>query len=255
MVHIPQKLIVHYHHCSIKGVGEFFIDCLTVQLLFLKTVLNCPFVHLVGEAHPFSSYGSYPYAFNTLEGNILFGEEIIDYMKNVYLFDSIAYEPYFGVVNELKAILEYFLWVDDEIYHNFTKKIYKDRFFCLYYIYLTRRLRRENYEKCQMTGLDNHNLNITRLKKILSILEEVLCSGDNSTGEGRDVCYFDCLCFSILSILYSLPSKFNEDLQRALLSQPSLIEFVRSLNQRYGVWGNEKSFLQGVSEAKCLSPG
>eukprot|EP00366_Plasmodium_knowlesi_P002903 XP_002260400.1 hypothetical protein, conserved in Plasmodium species [Plasmodium knowlesi strain H] len=235
MVQIPQKLIVHYHHCSIGGVGEIFIDYLTVQLLFLKTVLNCPFIHLVGEAHPFSSYGSYPYAFNTLEGNILFGAEIIDYMKNVYLFDSIEYEPYFGVVNELKAILEYFVWVDEEIYNNFTKKIYKDR-----------RLRRENYEKCQMAGLDNHNLNITRLKTILSILEEVLCSGDNSTGEGRDVCYFDSMCFSILSILYSLPSKFNEDLHCALLSRPSLIEFVRNLNRRYRVWENEKSFLQGI---------
>ncbi|GAW82613.1 hypothetical protein PGO_126110 [Plasmodium gonderi] len=250
MVPTPQKLIIHYHHCSIQGVGDIFIDSINVQLFFLKKVLNCPFIHLVQEVHPFSNYGSYPYAFNTLEGNILFDVEIIDYMKNIYLFDSIEYEPYFGVINELKGILLYYLWVNDEIYNNFTKKVYESRFFYLYYVYLTRRLRRENFEKCQMTGLKNHNFNITRLKTILNILDNVLCNRDNSAHEKHDICYFDSMCFSVLSILYSIPAKLNEDLQDALLSKPSLIEFVKRLNERYKVWENEKSFLLGVTEAK-----
>ncbi|EWC85541.1 hypothetical protein PFNF54_05733 [Plasmodium falciparum NF54] len=83
MVVPPQKLIVHYHHCSIKDIGDIYINYLNVQLFFLKNVLNCSFLLLVEEIHPYSNYGSYPYAFNTLEGNTLNDVEIIDYMKNV----------------------------------------------------------------------------------------------------------------------------------------------------------------------------
>ncbi|KAI4836800.1 hypothetical protein MKS88_004605 [Plasmodium brasilianum] len=211
MFHVPQNLIVHYHHCSIKDVGDVFIDCLNVQLFFLKNVLNCPFLHLVEEIHPFSNYGSYPYAFNTLEGNILYDTEIIDYLKNIYLFGSIEYELYFGILNELKTILIYYLWADDKIYNNFTKKIYKDR-----------KLREENLEKCKMRGLDNHSFNIKRLKTILNILDNILYDKNKSRSE------------------------INMELQNVLLSKPTLIEFVKSLNDTHKVWKNEKSFLLGI---------
>ncbi|SCO94099.1 conserved Plasmodium protein, unknown function [Plasmodium malariae] len=245
MFHVPQNLIVHYHHCSIKDVGDVFIDCLNVQLFFLKNVLNCPFLHLVEEIHPFSNYGSYPYAFNTLEGNILYDTEIIDYLKNIYLFGSIEYELYFGILNELKTILIYYLWADDKIYNNFTKKIYKDRFFYLYYVYLIRKLREENLEKCKMRGLDNHSFNIKRLKTILNILDNILYDKNKSRSES-DVSYFHSVCFSVLSIFYSIPLKFNMELQNVLLSKPTLIEFVKSLNDTHKVWKNEKSFLLGI---------
>ncbi|KOB88132.1 hypothetical protein PFDG_04559 [Plasmodium falciparum Dd2] len=115
MVVPPQKLIVHYHHCSIKDIGDIYINYLNVQLFFLKNVLNCSFLLLVEEIHPYSNYGSYPYAFNTLEGNTLNDVEIIDYMKNTY-----------------------YIWEDDKIFNNFTKKIYEDKFFYIHYLYLIR---------------------------------------------------------------------------------------------------------------------
>ncbi|SBT78461.1 conserved Plasmodium protein, unknown function [Plasmodium ovale] len=245
MVLVPQKLIVHYSYCSMKDVGDVFIDCINVQLFFLKNVLNCPFLSLVEEVHPFSNYGTYPYAFNTLEGNILCDNEIIDYMKNLYLFDSLDYELYAGIINELKTILIYYLWADDNIYNNFTKKIYEDRFFYLYALYLIRRLRREHLEKCRMRGLDNHRFNIIRLKEILNILDKVLCEANYKREDVTS--YFDSVCFSVLSIFYSIPSKFNGDLHRVLLSKPQLIDFVKNLNDRYKIWENEKSFLLGIT--------
>ncbi|SBT43151.1 conserved Plasmodium protein, unknown function [Plasmodium ovale wallikeri] len=192
MVLVPQKLIVHYSYCSMKDVGDVFIDCINVQLFFLKNVLNCPFLSLVEEVHPFSNYGTYPYAFNTLEGNILCDNEIIDYMKNLYLFDSLDYELYAGIINELKTIL-----------------------------------------------------NIIRLKEILNILDKVLCEANYKREDVTS--YFDSVCFSVLSIFYSIPSKFNGDLHRVLLSKPQLIDFVKNLNDRYKIWENEKSFLLGIT--------
>ncbi|SCM11950.1 conserved Plasmodium protein, unknown function [Plasmodium chabaudi adami] len=245
MVLVPQKLIVHYNHCSIKNVGETFIDYINVQLFFLKNVLNCPFVYLVEETHPISNYKGFPYAFNTLEGNILYGEDIINYMKNLYLFDSVNYETYYGIVSELKAILIYYLWEDEQIYNNFTKKIYQDNFFYLYYIYIIRKLKSENLEKCKTFGLDNHNFNIKRLKEILNILDSILCDDAHPPKEDT-ICYFHSICFSILSIFYSIPLKYNNELLDTLMSKPNLINFVKNLNSMYNVWKNEKSFLLGV---------
>ncbi|CRG94669.1 conserved Plasmodium protein, unknown function [Plasmodium gallinaceum] len=244
---IPQRLIVHYHHCSINNIGDIFIDYINVQLFFLKNFFNCSLIQFVEEIHPYSNNGSYPYAFNTLEGNVLHDTEIIDYMKNIYLFDLADYEMYIGLINELNIILIYYLWVDDNIYNNFTKKIYKDRFFYLYYIYLIRKLRKENLEKCQMRGLDNHKLNITRLKTILNILDETIGNSVNSTNRS-DICYFHSVCFSVLSIFYSIPSKFNKELQAVLISRPNLIEFVKNINNKYKIWKNEKVFLSGIND-------
>lgn len=168
-------------------------------------------------------------------------------MKNLYLFDSVNYEAYYGIVSELKAILIYYLWEDKEIYNNFTKKIYRDNFFYLYYIYIIRKLKNENLEKCKTFGLDNHNFNIKRLKEILNILDSILC-GDTGPQKEDSVCYFHSICFSILSIFYSIPSKFNSELLDTLMSKPNLINFVKNLNSIYNVWKNEKSFLLGVRE-------
>ncbi|CRH01452.1 conserved Plasmodium protein, unknown function [Plasmodium relictum] len=243
---VPQKLIVHYHHCSVNNVGDIFIDYLNVLLFFLKNFFNCTFIQFVEEIHPYSN-GVYPYAFNTLEGKVLYDIEIVDYMKNIYLFDLIDYELYIGLISELNIILLYYLWVDDNIYNNFTKKIYKDRFFYLYYIYLIRKLKKENLQKCQMRGLDNHKFNIQRLKTIINILDNIVSGSYNSTNK-NDICFFHCICFSILSIFYSIPSKFNKELQNVLISKPKLIDFVKDVNSKYSIWKNEKVFLSGVSE-------
>ncbi|SOV83346.1 conserved Plasmodium protein, unknown function [Plasmodium sp. gorilla clade G3] len=249
MVVPPQKLIVHYHHCSIKDIGDIYINYLNVQLFFLKNVLNCSFLLLVEEIHPYSNYGSYPYAFNTLEGNTLSDVEIIDYMKNIYLFDLVEYDLYAGVINELKTILTYYIWEDDKIFNNFTKRIYEDKFFYIYYLYLIRKLKKENRKICQERGLDNHKFNISRLKTILHILDKAMTNSNNLDIKSDNVSYFHSLCFSILSIFYSIPSQFNNELQDILLSSPKLIEFVKNMNDKYKIWKNEKSFLMGIRNA------
>ncbi|VWU50791.1 conserved protein, unknown function [Hepatocystis sp. ex Piliocolobus tephrosceles] len=246
---VPQKLIVHYNHCSIKDIGDVFIDSINVELFFLKNVLNCPFIHFVKELHPFSNYGSFPYAFNTLEGNILRDEEIIDYMKNLYAFDSLNYELYLGILKELKIILIYFLWANDKIYNNYTNKLYNDNFFYIYRIYLLWKLRKQNIEKYQMKGLNNYNFNLKRLKEILNILDSVLCDSKNIE-KGTNICYFHIVCFSILSIFFSIPLEYNKELQDVLLSNPRLISFVENLNNRYNVWTDKKSFL-GCANNNC----
>lgn len=245
---VPQELIVHYHHCSIKNEGDVFLDSLNVQLFFLKNVFKCSFLHFVKELHPYNNHGPYPYAYNTLEGTVLYKEEIIDYMKNMYNFDIADYEAYAGVINELQIILTYYLWVDDKIFNSFTKGIYRDRYFYFYYIYIIQKLKKEKGRLCQMRGMDNHEFNIERLNKLLSVLNEILYK-DHVNKEDIKVCYFDSLCFSVLSIFYSIPFQFNTDLQKVLMSKPQLIEYVRNINNKYAVWENEKTFLLGVRES------
>ncbi|ETW46666.1 hypothetical protein PFMALIP_05302 [Plasmodium falciparum MaliPS096_E11] len=74
----------------------------------------------------------------------------------IYLFDLVEYDLYAGIINELKIILTYYIWEDDKIFNNFTKKIYEDKFFYIYYLYLIRKLKKENRKICQERGLDNH---------------------------------------------------------------------------------------------------
>lgn len=244
---VPQKLIVHYHQCAVKSMGDVFIDTLNVQLFFLKSVLKCSFLQFVKESHPYNNHGPYPYAFNTLDGNVLYKEEIVDYMKSIYNFDTTDYEKYDTVINELKTILMYYLWLDEKIFNNFTRRIYRDRFFFFYYAYIIKKLKNEKLRICQLKGLDNHNFNIIRLNKLLNQIDNAM-DKTKTQNKNTKVCYFDSLCFSILSIFYSIPFRLNDDLEEVLMSKPHLIEYVRNINNKYTIWENEKSFLYGVRE-------
>ncbi|KNG74753.1 hypothetical protein PFMG_00914 [Plasmodium falciparum IGH-CR14] len=93
------------------------------------------------------------------------------------------------------------------------------------------------------------NKNISRLKTILHILDKAVMNSNNSDIKSDNVSYFHSLCFSILSIFYSIPSQFNNELQDILLSSPKLIEFVKNMNDKYKIWKNEKSFLMGIRNA------
>eukprot|EP00922_Rhytidocystis_sp_ex-Travisia-forbesii_P018825 GHVS01027969.1.p1 GENE.GHVS01027969.1~~GHVS01027969.1.p1 ORF type:complete len:442 (-),score=54.21 GHVS01027969.1:11-1336(-) len=153
------------------------------------------------------------------------------------------------ITAQMKPLLAYLLWVDEDTFHNFTRPTYVQSVPGLFAYVGAWQERRQAQLACVSASITSRTSVLWRLQMMFASLTSYL-GADDLFSKAASPSFLDARAFAYLSILFSLPICCDDDVFSVIQTNRNLVDYCVRIEERYQLWDNKKCFLVGLRARK-----